>query len=114
MERFVTIVNGVQPLTIITKRSILDVAAVPDAPVINQVSHPAYEIELKTVSETSYKWISRDKLKTPPQDLDILELILSSKRDKLKSRLVVLMIHLMIQIKMGRLMLIVEEKVFTI
>ena len=32
MERFVTIVNGWKPLTIITKRSILDVAAVLDPP----------------------------------------------------------------------------------
>ena len=30
MERFVIIVNGWKPLTIITKRSILDVAAVLD------------------------------------------------------------------------------------
>ena len=29
-ERFVIVVNGFQPLTINTKRSILDVAAVPD------------------------------------------------------------------------------------
>ena len=32
MERFVIIVNGFQPLTIITKRSIFDVAAVLDPP----------------------------------------------------------------------------------
>ena len=32
MERFVIIVNGFQPLTIITKRSILVVAAVLDSP----------------------------------------------------------------------------------
>ena len=32
MERFVIIVNGFQPLTIITKRSILDVATVLDPP----------------------------------------------------------------------------------
>ena len=32
MERFVIIVNGFQPLTVITKRSILDVAAVLDQP----------------------------------------------------------------------------------
>ena len=32
MERFVKIDNGLQPLTIITKRSILDVAAVLDPP----------------------------------------------------------------------------------
>ena len=34
MERFVIIVNGFQPLTIITKRSILDVAAALDLPLI--------------------------------------------------------------------------------
>ena len=33
MERFVIIVNGFQPLNIITKHSILDVAAVLDSPV---------------------------------------------------------------------------------
>ena len=32
MELFVTIVNGFKPLTIITKRSILDVAGVLDPP----------------------------------------------------------------------------------
>ena len=32
MERFVIIVNGFQPLTIITKRSILDVVEVLDPP----------------------------------------------------------------------------------
>ena len=32
VERFVIIVNGFQPLTIITKRSILDVAAALDLP----------------------------------------------------------------------------------
>ena len=32
MERFVVIVKGFQPLTIITKRSILDVAAALDPP----------------------------------------------------------------------------------
>ena len=35
MERFVIIVNGFQPLTIITKRSILDVAVVLDAPLVS-------------------------------------------------------------------------------
>ena len=34
MERFVIIVNGWKPLTIITKRFILDVAAVLDPPLI--------------------------------------------------------------------------------
>ena len=35
MECFVIIVNGWKPLTIITKRSILDVAAALDPPLIN-------------------------------------------------------------------------------
>ena len=34
MERFVRIVNGFQPLTIITKRSISDVAAALDPPLL--------------------------------------------------------------------------------
>ena len=38
MERFVRIVNGFQPLTIITKRSILDVAAALDPPLIAFIS----------------------------------------------------------------------------
>ena len=37
MERFVIIVNGFQPLTIITKCSILDVAAALDPPLPLQV-----------------------------------------------------------------------------
>ena len=37
MELFVIIVNGFQPLTIITKSSILDVAAVPDPPMTSLV-----------------------------------------------------------------------------
>ena len=35
MERFVIIVNGFQPLTIIIKRSILDVAAALDQPLVS-------------------------------------------------------------------------------
>ena len=35
MERFVIIVNGLQPLTIIIKRSILDVAAALDQPLVS-------------------------------------------------------------------------------
>ena len=38
MERFVIIVNGWKPLTIITKRSILDVAVVLDPSMISTVS----------------------------------------------------------------------------
>ena len=36
MEHFVIIVNGWKPLTIITKSSILDVAAVLDPPLVGQ------------------------------------------------------------------------------
>ena len=36
MERFVVIVNGFQPLTIITKRSILDVAVALDLPLTHK------------------------------------------------------------------------------
>ena len=39
MERFVIIVNGFQPLTIITKRSILDVAAALDPPLPSSLVH---------------------------------------------------------------------------
>ena len=46
MERFEIIVNGFQQLTIITKRSILDVAAVLDPPLIKEVS------ETKTNKQT--------------------------------------------------------------
>ena len=35
MERFVIIINGWKPLTIITKHSILDVAAALDPPLLN-------------------------------------------------------------------------------
>ena len=38
MERFVIIVNGFQPLAIITKRSILDGAAALDPPLITTTS----------------------------------------------------------------------------
>ena len=39
MERFVIIINDFQPLTIITKRSILDVAAVLDPLLVRSVFH---------------------------------------------------------------------------
>ena len=38
MEHFLIIVNGWKPLTIITKRSILDVAAVLDPPLVRSFS----------------------------------------------------------------------------
>ena len=51
MEHFVTIVNGFQPLTIITKRSILDVAAVLDPPLVMLKLETAQKI---TVSVKNY------------------------------------------------------------
>ena len=50
MERFVIIVNGFQPLTIITKRSILDVAAALDPPLIYKAS---LELVLETNTHTN-------------------------------------------------------------
>ena len=49
MERFVTIVNDSQPLTIITKRSMLEVAAVLDPP-LNFNKHPKFIIIDKIVN----------------------------------------------------------------
>ena len=53
MERFVIIVNGFQPLNIITKRTILDVAAVLDPPLklrhhsLGEVWQRIYELLIK-------------------------------------------------------------------
>ena len=55
MERFMIIVNGFQPLTIISKRSILDVAAALDPPL--------HVLKYKTITanhETSWKKSLRD------------------------------------------------------
>ena len=46
MERFVIIVNGWTPLTITTKRSILDVAAARDPPLINFKGNNKKEIKI--------------------------------------------------------------------
>ena len=51
MERFVIIVNGCKPLTIITKRSILHVAAVLDLSLLSEVTYSARNIyETETVT----------------------------------------------------------------
>ena len=46
MGRFVIIVNGLQPLTLITKRSILDVAAALDPPLNTSVAFLPYSQEV--------------------------------------------------------------------
>ena len=48
MEHFVIIVNGFQPLTIITKRSILDAAAALDPPLMRDFSIIFILKEVKT------------------------------------------------------------------
>ena len=62
MERFVIIANGWKPLTIITKRSILDVAAVLDPPLIQ--GRALHWIILQTVSHSCQK-ILVDALANP-------------------------------------------------
>ena len=60
MERFVIIVNGIQPLTIITKRSILDVAAVLDPPLSLSLALIPYSTVLRR--KLSIKNVSRFKV----------------------------------------------------
>ena len=56
MERFVIIVNGFQPLTIIRKRSISDVAAVLDPPLLLHIRN--FECFLNRLCPISFllKW----------------------------------------------------------
>ena len=58
MERFVIIVNGFQPLTIITKRSILDVAAVLDPPLEFRYTSYEFESTIYEFKPTSYEFKS--------------------------------------------------------
>ena len=54
MERFVVIVNGWKPLTIITKRSILDVEAALNPPLSQgpcQVKHPSYNLAMGSITK---------------------------------------------------------------
>ena len=55
VERFVIIVNGFQPLTIISKRSILNVEAVLDPPLVDLVGGVTRRM-LLDVSVLSYIW----------------------------------------------------------
>ena len=52
MERFVITVNGFQPLTIITKRSILDVAAALDPPLVLVIER-LISLQLFVLTETA-------------------------------------------------------------
>ena len=62
MERFVIIVNGCKPLTIITKRSILDVAAVLDPPL-----QPTFNCLKSTIVRKMCEICSKLTIKTPEQ-----------------------------------------------
>ena len=54
MERFVIIVNPFQPLTIITKRSMLDVTAVLDLPLVRNGCAKSYSIYYSIFNFISY------------------------------------------------------------
>ena len=58
MERFVIIVNDWKPLTIITKRSILDVAAVLDPPLIALDCFAQYESSKCFKFNSKYLYLS--------------------------------------------------------
>ena len=53
LERILIIVNGYSPLTIITKRSMLDVAAVLDPPphILAHSSHQTHSIKNRLISQ---------------------------------------------------------------
>ena len=65
MERFVIIVNGFQPLTIITKRSILDVAAVLDPP-LGRIYQNVYNKNINFEEQPFYR--------TPPAAASVFTL----------------------------------------
>ena len=62
MEHFVIIVNGFQPLTIVTKSSILDIAAVLDPPL---------QLILKVEKPTAQTYFEK-KFKNPELELKVI------------------------------------------
>ena len=63
MKCFVIIINGFQSLTIITKRSILDVAAVLDPP-LNICPRLYFAVVFRCVSNRFHRFYVSDKFKT--------------------------------------------------
>ena len=64
MECFVIIVNGFQPLTIITKRSILDVVAAQDPPLKgNELTHDNRKFSMSTLLELFAKFLQNTSSK---------------------------------------------------
>ena len=61
MKRFVIIVNGFHPLTIITKRSILDVAVALDPPLRSSLRKPALSHILPSDHQTLTAGIKKMK-----------------------------------------------------
>ena len=82
MERFVILVNGFQSLTIITKCSILDVAAVLDPPLSSVLKHPvmsamfeSFQKVLKTLSTTQSYTTPKNMMKVDINQKDVKALI---------------------------------------
>ena len=85
MERFVIIVNGLQPLTIITKRSILDVAAALDPPLRVMVSDTNNMDNLNLVDKSSCKKkmkITKKKLYAHFQICNVMVYVRKEKEDQ--------------------------------
>ena len=57
MERFVIIVNGWKPLTIVTKHSILDVAAALDPPLSTQLTFADPRVKVYVDCNRTKKYI---------------------------------------------------------
>ena len=69
MELFVIIVNGFQPLTIITKCSILDVAAVLDPPLVMVIYLPPFTFMSNILAENIFH---ESYSKNRTQDCDLI------------------------------------------
>ena len=66
MERFVIIVNGFQPLTIFTKRSLVGVAATLDLPLKIPNTSGLFKTDYKTkVAEIENKMLNNNQHKPP-------------------------------------------------
>ena len=69
MGRFVIIVNGRKPLTIITKRSVLDVAAALDPSLIFTGKHPCWSLKHRRFPVNITKFLRESILKNICQRL---------------------------------------------
>ena len=87
MERFVIIVNGFQPLTIITKRSILDVAAALDPPLTgnHQIMSDRKGGGASVYIHNTFDCITRPNLSVNNKDIEAItvEIVSNKKRNTL-------------------------------